>query len=46
MTQVKRKAGTLHIGIGGGFSHFDGLMLEPTIEIDNAIIIEKGKIRI
>lgn len=44
MTQVKRKAGTLHMGIGGGHSHFDGLMLEPTIKIDGEIIVERGKI--
>lgn len=44
MTQVKRKAGTLHVGIGGGSSHFDGLMLKPTIEIDGKIIVKEGKI--
>ena len=44
ITRAKRKAGGIHIGLGGGHSHFDGAIYEITLDVDGQKIIENGKI--
>lgn len=51
----KKRWGTVHIGfgnntgLGGTLSseiHLDGVILEPTVEVDGQVIVEKGKLKI
>lgn len=51
LAEDKKKSGTVHFAIGDDTSlggtleseiHFDGLVLEPTVKLDNTVVLEDG----
>jgi leucyl aminopeptidase (aminopeptidase T) len=53
LAEDKKKSGTVHFAIGDDTSlggtleseiHFDGLVLDPTVELDGEIVVDKGSL--